>query len=124
MHAKVKLVKDNNKTLVGFLHKNNNKCMPAQIMLYQLALNLYKTVNGNIANSPSTELIRLLEQIVITRRQVMFELFRSNKSKIGMNSNENKLYHINKLIVLDKLNWNFPRFKKHMKLQFLKFGSM
>ena len=93
------------------------------IMMYQLALNLYKTVTENIPNSPSTELIRLLEQIVITRRQVMFELYRSNNSKIGMNSNENKLYHINKLIVLDKLNWSFPRFKKHMKLQFLKFGN-
>ena len=29
---------------------------------------------------------------------------RSNKSKIGMNSLENKLYHVSKLIVMDKLN--------------------
>ena len=53
----------------------------------------------------------------------MFELFKTNKSKIGMNANENKLYHINKLIVMDKLNWIFPRFKKHKKIQFLTFGN-
>ena len=106
------------------LHKNNNKCTPAQITMYHLSLNLYRTLNENVTvNSPSTELIRLLEQVVITRRQVMFELFKTNKSKIGMNANENKLYHINKLIVMDKLNWSLPRFKKHMKIQFLTFGN-
>ena len=91
-------------------------------MMYQIAINLYKTLNENSSN-PSTELIRLLEQIVCTRRQVMFELFKANRSKIGMNANENKLYHINKLIVLDKLNWSFALKKTHMKLQFLKFGN-
>ena len=106
------------------LHKNNNKCTPAQITMYQLAFNLYKTVNENDnLLPPSTEFIRLLEQVIVTRRQVLFELFKTNKSKIGMNSNENKLYHINKLIVMDKLSWNFPRYKKHMKTQFLKFGN-
>ena len=75
-------------------------------MMYQIAINLDKTVNEN-RSIPSTELIRLLEQVVCTRRQVMFELFKSNQSKIGMNANENKLYHINKIIVLDKLNWSF-----------------
>ena len=61
--------------------------------------------------------------MVITRRQVMFEIFKTNNFKIGMNSNENKFYNLNKLIVRDKLNWSFPRFKKHMKIQFLKFGK-
>ena len=89
--------------------------------MYQLAFNLYKTVNENDnLLPPSTEFIRLLEQVIVTRRQVLFELFKTNKS---MNSNENKLYHINKLIVMDKLSWNFPRYKKHMKTQFLKFGN-
>ena len=78
--------------------------------MYQLAINLYKTVNENDnLLPPSTEFIRLLEQVIVTRRQVLFELFKTNKSKIGMNSNENMLYHINKLIVMDKLSWNFPR---------------
>ena len=53
----------------------------------------------------------------------MFELCRNNKSKIGLNSNENKSYHVSKQIVLEKFNWNYSRFKKHMKIQFLKFGN-
>ena len=57
------------------LHKNNNKCTPDQITLYQMALNLYKTINEVESNFiPSTELIRLLEQVIVTRRQVVFEL--------------------------------------------------
>ena len=56
------------------------------------------------ATVTTTELIRLFEQMVITRRQTMFELFRTNRSKIGMNANENKLYHISKLIFIDKLS--------------------
>ena len=75
------------------LHKNNKKCTPAQIMLYQLAINLFKMVNLNLNTiSPTNELIRLLDQVVITRRQVMFEIYRINRDKIGMNAIENKLY--------------------------------
>ena len=93
-------------------------------MMYQNAINLFKMLNRNSnTNSPSTDMIRILEQLVITRRQVMFELYRTNRSKIGMNAIENRLYHLNKLIVIDKLGWNFPRFKKHMKVQFLKYGN-
>ena len=39
-----------------------------------------------------------------------------------MNATENKLHHISKLIVLEKLNYNYVYYKKHMKIQFLKFG--
>ena len=28
------------------LNKNNNKCAPAQITMYQLALNLYRTISA------------------------------------------------------------------------------
>ena len=68
-------------------------------------------------------LSKLMNQVVCTSRQVMFELHRTNQSKIGMNCTVNKLYHISKLIVLDKLKYSYPLFKKHMKLQFLKFGN-
>ena len=64
-----------------------------------------------------------MDQLVCTSRQVMFEIFRTNQSKIGMNCPVNKSYHVSKLIVLDKLNYIFPLYKKHMKLQFLKFGK-
>ena len=81
-----------------------------------------KTMNGN-PMSPTTEIVRLLEQVVCARRQVMFELSRSNTCKIGMNTNENKLYHGNKLIGLDKLNMSFVQLKKQMKIQFIKFET-
>ena len=64
-----------------------------------------------------------MDNVVCTRRQVMFELHRNNRTKIGMNAIENKLYHINKLIVMDKLVWSYPLYKKQMKIQFLKFGN-
>ena len=67
--------------------------------------------------------MRLMDQFVCSARQVMFVLHKANRTKFGMNSLENKLYHINKIIVTDKLNWSYPLFKKHMKLQFLKFGN-
>ena len=80
-------------------------------MLYQIALGLYKIVNENV-ESPSKSFVKLNDQIVCT-----------NNGKIGMNCSVNKLYHLSKLIVLDKLNWSYPLFKKHMKIQFLKFGN-
>ena len=103
------------------LHEHSKKCTPEQIMLFQLSINLYKTINENLP-IPSTELVRLLDQVICSSRQTLFEIFRQNHFKIGMNSNAYKFYHINKQIVLEKLNWTFPRYKKHMKLQFLKFG--
>ena len=91
--------------------------------MYQLALNLYATLNEN-SLTPSTELVRVLDHVVCSTRQVLFETFRFNANKIGLNSAENKFYPLNKLIVMDKLAWKYPLYKKHMKLQFLKYGNM
>ena len=104
------------------LHKQNKKCMPKQIMMYQLSLNLYASLNEK-CTVPSTQMVRLLDQIICSRRQKLFELRRGNKGKIGMNMNENKFYHLNKLIQMDTLSWSSARFKKQMKLQFLIFGN-
>ena len=52
----------------------------------------------------------------------MFETFKSNRNKIGMNTISNKFFHISKLIKLDFLNLGFVHFKKLMKIQFLKNG--
>ena len=75
-------------------------------------------MNGNPMSPTTEEIVRLLEQVLCARRQVMFELLRSNKCKIGMKTNENKLYHVNKLIGFDKLNLSFVQFIKQMKIQF------
>ena len=63
-----------------------------------------------------------LDLIICTGRQLKFEIIRSNRSKIGMNTFSNKFYHISKLIGLDCLNYTFAHFKKIMKIQFLKNG--
>ena len=102
------------------VHKTSNKCTPKQIMLYQISLKLYKVLNDPTIK---TETIRVMEQIVFTSRQINFEIQRSYNTKIGMNTVENKFYHITKLIGLDKLNLSYAHYKKIMKIQFLKYGT-
>ena len=104
------------------VHIVNKKCTPKQIMMYLNAIKLYKFLNEN-PDCPNTEMIRVLEQMVFTRRQINFEILRTNKTKIGMNSTENKFYYLNKQIGLDKLNLTFVHYKKLMKIQFLKNGK-
>ena len=50
-----------------------------------LAISLHKTFN-EIDPHLKTETIRLFEQIICSRRQINFELFRNNVYKIGMNT--------------------------------------
>ena len=91
-------------------------------MMYQLSLNLFASINENNA-VPSTQMVRLLDQMICTGRQTMFAIHKRNKSKIGMNMNENKFYPLNKLISMDNLNWSFAHFKTQMKTKFLIFGN-
>ena len=102
------------------VHKISKKCTPKQIMLYQISLKLYKVLNDPIIK---TETINLIEQSVFTRRQCTFEIIRDNSTKIGINTAADKFYHITKMIGLDKLNFGFVRYKKIMKMQFLKYGN-
>ena len=104
------------------IHKKCNKCTPTQIMSYQASIQLFKTMN-NIFSYCSTEHASLLNNIVCTRRQLKFEIVRSNRTKIGMNMIANKFYHISKQIALDLLNLKLVHFKKLMKIQFLKNGK-
>ena len=67
------------------LHKSHKKCTPTQIMYYQLALSLHKTLNFDECDL-SFELITVLEQLVCTRRQVLFQIFRNSNYKIGLST--------------------------------------
>ena len=102
------------------VHKLSKKCTPNQIMLYQISLKLHKVLNDPVLK---TETLYVIEQSVFTSRQTTFEILRDNKTKIGMNTQANKFYHITKMIGLEKLNYNFVHFKKTMKNQFLKYGK-
>ena len=91
-------------------------------MLYKITLKVHKVLNENDLTL-KTETIRFFEQIICSRRQITFELYKNNTYRIGMNTSANKFYHINKLIGLDKFNLSFVHFKKLMKIQFIKNGN-
>ena len=104
------------------LHKLHEKCTPGQIMLYQQALQLHKTINH--LDFPQTfEHVTVVDQTICTSRQLWFQIFKNNKSKIGMNMTANKFYCITNKIGLDMLNLGFVHYKKLAKLQFLKNGT-
>ena len=104
------------------VHKVSKKCTPSQILLYNQAIQLYKTVNHS--DFPCTlEDITLVDQTICTSRQLKFKVFRNNKLKIGLNTTANKLHCISDLIGYDMLNFGFVHFKKLAKIQFLKFGK-
>ena len=104
------------------IHKICKKCTPSQIMSYQTALQLHKTIN-EVFEYCSSEHAALLNNIISTKRQLKFELIRSNMNKIGMNTLSNRFFYISKLISLESLNLTFVHFKKLMKIQFLINGK-
>ena len=63
----------------------------------------------------------LANQIVITRRQTRFRIFKSNNYKIGMNILSNRFFALNNLIELNDLGSTLPCFKKKMKCLFFNF---
>ena len=104
------------------LHKTLKKCTPTQIMHYQLALNLHRTLNLDVQEI-SFEVITVFEQLICTRRQIMFQIFRNSNTKIGFNTTANKLFYLNNKIRLEHLNLSFIRFKRLAKVVFLKYGK-
>ena len=91
-------------------------------MLYQQAIQLYKTINHE--NFPNCfEHITVTDQVVCTHRRLTFKFFRNTKWKIGMNMTANKFYSISDQVGMDLLNMSFVHYKKIMKSQFLKYGK-
>ena len=66
------------------------------------------------------EHVTLMDQIVCTGRQLNFQILRKFNTKIGLNTTANKLYPLNNMISLDRLNLNYVHLKK---AQFLKNGN-
>ena len=104
------------------LHVLNKKCTPTQIMLYQLSLSLFKLYNIE-SSDIDFETITVIDQMILTSRQINFQILRNNRRKIGLNTTANKLYHISNLIGLERLNFEFVHFKKISKVQFLTYGK-
>ena len=104
------------------IHKQCEKSTPKQISLYHISLNLHKLLNFDPENI-TFEHLTVLEQLVCTGRQLNYQTFRTNRTKIGMNTTANKLYHLNNQVRLDQLNLTFVHLKKLAKIQFLKYGK-
>ena len=62
------------------------------------------------------ETVTVIDQMILTSRQINFKILRNNTRKIGLNTTANKFYHINNMIGLDRLNLKFVHFKKLMKI--------
>ena len=104
------------------LHKSLKKCTPTQIMHYQLALKLHRTLNLDV-HKLSFEVVTVFEQLICTRRQILFQIFRNSNTKIGLNTTANKFFYLNKMIGLEHLNLSFIQFKRLAKIVFLKYGK-
>ena len=104
------------------LHNTSKKCTPIQLSLYQLSISLHNRLNFD-ETDPCFETLTVLDQIICTRRQINFQIFRINKLKIGINTTANKLSNLNNMIALENLNLNKAQFKRFAKSQFLKYGS-
>ena len=112
----------NNNNVISFekIHEIDKKCTPCQIMSYQSALQLHRTLNFD---EPRFEAITVLSQMTVTSKQMMFLIFRNNPTNIGMNTTANKFYQLSGKITLDSLCLSFVHYKKLMKIQFLKYGK-
>ena len=104
------------------VHKSCKKSTPKQIMNYQMSLKLHKILNEKSFEC-SLEYVRVVDQIVCPRRQILFRIFKTNNYRIGMNTTANKLFYLNDQITLDSISYDFVHFKKIMKVQFLKYGK-
>ena len=80
------------------------------------------TLNENLEDL-TFEQISVLDEIICTSRQSNFQICRSNRFKIGMNTTANKFFSLSNLISLSMLNLTFVHFKKLAKIQFLKYGK-
>ena len=98
------------------IHKQFKQSTPSQIRLYKLSLQLHKTFNNS---NHGVEWLSLANQIVVSGRQTLFEILKTNNTKIGLNISSNKFYCLNKQIELNLLNLSFPAFKTKMKLKYL-----
>ena len=99
------------------LHAMYHRATPEKVLLYKLALSLFKIYNSNFN---SIEFVMLNFNQIFTSRQTKFITSKSTHSKIGLNSLANRFYALNNKIPLDWLNHSFVTYKVKCKNLFLK----
>ena len=98
------------------IHRMNNRAMPDSIMSYKTAIQLHKLYN---AGNPSLDWISLNFDQILTSRQTVFLISKTNKTKVGLNILPNRFSILNGLIPLTWLNASMDTFKVHCKKLFL-----
>ena len=98
------------------LHKMANRATPAMFLKYKSSLLLYRTLKHEI---PENDWLYLHFDQIITTRQSLFSVLKTNKYNVGMNVFNNKLHAINGKILLDWLNLTIDAFKIMCKKNFL-----
>ena len=94
------------------VHSMNRRALPKSIMLYKLAIQMFKVYNSN---EYSWEWTMLNFNQILTSRQTMFTIISSNKRKVGINSLTNRLSAISGKIPLGWLNSSIESFKVKCK---------
>ena len=108
----------NNEMSFVNIHRMGKRATPNELMLYKLALCLYKLYNQDFN---SIEFASLNFNQVIMRRQVNFKIVKSNTNKIGINCLSNRLHWLNDTIPFTWLNSSFDTFKVKCKKLLFKY---
>ena len=98
------------------IHKMNKRATPEAFMSYKTAIQLHKLYNRN---EQSLNWISLNLSQILTTRQTVFLILKTNKTKVGLNILANRLSILNGLIPLSWLNDSINTFKVHCKNLFL-----
>ena len=99
------------------VHTMNKRAMPDSIMHYKAAIQLHKLYN---AINPSMDWISLNVDQILTTRQTVFQILKSNKTKVGLNIPTNKFAQLlNGKIPLEWLLASLDTYKVKCKKLFL-----
>ena len=98
------------------LHKNCLRATPDKMMLYKLAICLFKLCNVEFNK---LEFVGLDFNQILTGRQSNFISSKSNNFKVGINALSNRFYLLNNKIPLQWLNLSLNAFKVYCKKLFM-----
>ena len=90
------------------LHKMCNRATPNEMMIFKIALTLFKLYNKDFN---CVEFVHLNFNQIITGRQSKSRTHKNHNTKVGLNALANKFNNLNDLIPLSWLNLSVDSFK-------------
>ena len=94
------------------IHKSCKRALPRQMIEYKHAILLHKLYNEQ---QPVTDWIELNTNQILTSRQTLFKITKSNAFKIGNNKLTTRLCILNNKVILQDLNMSLDSFKVKYK---------